>query len=137
MLLDWCYDYFMKDFDTWNAQKKGIDNTVNKKTFHEREIWFIKIGENVGFEQNGKGDKFLRPVIILKKFSKNVFIGIPLTKTVKDTKFYASFTFKDVTSPAILSQIKLFDSKRLAYTIGRMSQGDYDVVKQKLIALLQ
>ena len=84
----------MKDFDSWNIQKKSIDGSENKKTFHEREIWFIKIGENVGFEQNSKGDDFLRPVIILKKFSKNVFVGIPLTKTVKDTKFYASFTFK-------------------------------------------
>lgn len=127
----------MKDFDSWNDQKKAIDGCKNKKTFHEREIWFIKIGENVGFEQNGKGDEFLRPVIVLKKFSKNVFIGIPLTKTVKNTKFYASFTFKDITSSAILSQIRLFDSKRLAYPIGRMSQGDYDAVKQKLIALLQ
>ncbi len=127
----------MKNFDSWNNQKKAIDDGENKKTFHEREIWFIKIGENVGFEQNGKGDEFLRPVIILKKFSKNVFIGIPLTKTVKDTKFYANFTFKDITISAILSQIRLFDSKRLAYSIGRMSQGDYDVVKQKLIALLQ
>ena len=127
----------MKDFDSWNGQKKVLDSLQNKKTFHEREIWFIKIGENVGFEQNGKGDEFLRPVIIFKKFSKNVFIAIPLTKTVKDTKFYASFTFKDITSSAILSQIRLFDSKRLAYPIGRMSQGDFDVVKQKLIALLQ
>ena len=42
-----------------------------------------------------------------------------------------------MTSSAILSQVRLFDSKRLAYTIGRLSQGDYEVVKQKLITLLQ
>ena len=127
----------MKDFDAWNGQKKVIDNSLNKKTFHEREIWFIKIGENVGFEQNGKGAEFLRPVIIFKKFSKNVFLGIPLTKTLKDSKFYSHFEFKGLTSTAILSQVRLFDSKRLHYSIGRMSQGDFDVVKQKLIALLQ
>jgi len=126
----------MKDFDSWNDQKKVIDSSSNKKTFHEREIWFIKIGENVGFEQNGKGGEFLRPVIIFKKFSKNVFLGIPLTKTVKNTKFYASFEFKGLTSSAILSQVRLFDSKRLSYSIGRMSQGDCEVVK-KLITLLQ
>lgn len=127
----------MKDFDSWNNQKKVLDNLQNKKTFHEREIWFIKIGENVGFEQNGKGAEFLRPVIIFKKFSKNVFLGIPLTKTIKNSKFYASFEFKGLTSSAILSQVRLFDSKRLSYSIGRVSRGDYDGVKQKLIALLQ
>ena len=55
---------YKKDFDLWNTQKKITDNSENKKTFHEREIWFIKIGENIGFEQNGKGKDFLRPVIV-------------------------------------------------------------------------
>src|SRR5680860_1545617 len=65
-----------KCFDKWNIQKKIVDLISNKKTFHEREIWFIKIGENVGFEQNGKGEEFLRPVIVYKKFSASVFLGI-------------------------------------------------------------
>lgn len=126
-----------KDFDGWNVQKKVIDGSENKKTFHEREVWFVKIGENVGFEQNGKGDEFLRPVVVYKKFSKNVFLGIPLTRTIKEGKFYSSFDFKSKTSVAILSQIRLFDSKRLAYSTGRMSKGDYGKLKEKLIELIQ
>ena len=128
---------YIKDFDSWNIHKKEIDSTDNKKTFHEREIWFIKIGENIGFEQNGKGTEFLRPVIVYKKFSKNVFLGIPLTKTNRAGKFYSEFEFKDQRSFAILSQIRLFDSKRLAYVMGRMSGGDYKKLKEKLIELLQ
>jgi len=127
----------IKDFDGWNIQKKITDSAENKKTFHEREVWFIKVGENVGFEQNGKGGEFLRPVIVYRKFSKNVFLGIPLTKTIKEGKFYCSFDFKGQTSVAILSQIRLFDSKRLSYSTGRMSQGDYGKLKEKLIELIQ
>jgi len=126
-----------KDFDKWNTIKKVIDNAENKKTFHEREIWFIKIGENVGFEQNGKGEEFLRPVVVYKKFSKNVFLGIPLTRTNKESKFYSNFNFKGQISTAILSQIRLFDSKRLSYAAGRMSKGDYGKLKEKLIELIQ
>jgi len=126
-----------KEFDRWNVQKKNIDSFVNKRVFHEREIWFISIGENVGFEQNGKGDEFLRPVIVYKKFSKNVFLGIPLTKTVRTGNFYADFEFQTRRSTAILSQVRLFDSKRLKYVIGKMSVGDYGKVKEKLIELLQ
>ena len=128
---------YIKDFDGWNIQKKAIDSLENKRTFHEREVWFIKVGENVGFEQNGKGEEFLRPVIVYKKFSKNVFLGIPLTKTTKEGKFYRSFEFKGERSNAILSQIRLFDSKRLKYKIGKMSVGDYTGVKEKLIDLIQ
>ncbi len=126
-----------KDFDTWNIKKQEIDKINNKRTFHEREVWFIKIGENIGFEQNGKGKEFLRLVIVFKKFSKNVFLGIPLTKTIKNDKFYNSFYFKGKKSSAILSQIRLFDSKRLSYLIGRMSKGDYKKLKEKLIELIQ
>lgn len=126
-----------KDFDKWNIEKKLIDSFENKKTFHEREIWFIKIGENVGFEQNGKGEEFLRPVIVYKKFSKNVFWGIPLTKSNKQGKFYANFVFKDARSSAILSQMRLFDSKRLKYKMGKMSAGDFNSVKEKPIELAQ
>ena len=126
-----------KDFDKWNIHKKLVDQSKNQKTFHEREIWFIKIGENIGFEQNGKGEDFLRPVIVYKKFSKNVFLGIPLTKTGKDSRFYYSFDFKNKNSTAILSQVRLFDAKRLAYSIGRMSIGDYRGVKEKLTELIQ
>ncbi len=128
---------YKKDFDRWNIQKKITDNTENKNTFHEREIWFIKVGENVGFEQNGRGEEFLRPVIVYKKFSKNVFLGIPLTKSIKEGKFYSSFDFQGKKSNAILSQIRLFDSKRLKYKIGKMSVGDYSRVKEKLIELIQ
>jgi mRNA-degrading endonuclease toxin of MazEF toxin-antitoxin module len=126
-----------KDFDKWNTQKKFVDLTGNKKVFHEREVWFIAIGENIGFEQNGKGEEFLRPVIIYKKFSRNVFLGIPLTKTKREGKFYADFELHGKTSTAILSQVRLFDSKRLKYKIGKMSVGDYRKIKEKLIELIQ
>lgn len=106
-----------KDFDAWNTQKKSIDSNENSKTFHEREVWSISINENVGFEQNGKGAEFLRPVIVCKKFSRDVFLGIPLTRTYKTARFYAHFKFQGESSTAIVSQVRLFDAKRLKYKI--------------------
>ena len=126
-----------KDFDRWNKEKIKTDLTKSIRSFHDREIWFIKIGENIGFEQSGKGDQFLRPVIVYKKFSKNVFIGIPLTTTKRESRFHYTFVFKNKTSTAILSQIRLFDSKRLSYLVGRMSKNDFRKLKEKLIELLQ
>lgn len=127
-----------KRFEEWNKRKIETNNNQTIKSFQEREIWFIKIGENIGFEQDGSGKDFLRPVIIYKKFSKHVFLGIPLTKSKKkENKFYSSFTFHKETSTAILSQIRLFDTKRLQYLLGKMSQGDFAKVKEKLTKLLQ
>lgn len=126
-----------KNFDKWNMKKKQVDGSTSVRSFHEREIWFIKIGENVGFEQCGKGDEFLRPVIVYKKFSGNLFLGIPLTRTKRSGRFYATFDFKGKESTAIVSQIRLFDAKRLTYKTGKMSMGDYTLIQKKLIALLR
>ena len=53
------------------------------------------MGENVGIEINGKGKRFLRPVLILKKLSKNGFLGVPLTSQEHKGNWYANFIFLD------------------------------------------
>ena len=68
-----------KNFDEWNECKKNRDKNDIDIYFYEREIWWCAIGVNVGFEQDGKGERFARPVLIIRKFSKNVFLGVPLT----------------------------------------------------------
>ncbi len=127
----------MKDFDNWNKNKKEIDEISLNKNFSERDVWFIKMGLNVGFEQDGKGEEYLRPVLILKKFNKTVFLGIPLTKVGKKLPFYHTFKFKGENSTAILSQVRLFDTKRLKFRYGKVSKFDFKGVKEKLIELIQ
>lgn len=126
-----------KDFQKWNIKKIETENHINKKNFQERQIWVISMGENIGYEQCGKGEDFLRPVIIYKKFSRSLFIGIPLTSTIRQGKFYSNFVFQGSESSAILSQLRLYDTKRLRYQKGKMSVGDYHQVKNNLITLLQ
>ncbi|MFH0845890.1 MAG: type II toxin-antitoxin system PemK/MazF family toxin [Patescibacteria group bacterium] len=95
------------------------------------------MGLNVGYEQDGNGEEYLRPAVVLKKFNKKIFLGIPLTKIKKDLPFYYNFEFKKINSSAILSQIRLFDSKRLKFRYGKLSKSDFDKIKEKLIELLQ
>lgn len=86
----------------------------------------------MGFEQDGRGVQFLRPVIVLKKFNKELFWGIPLTKNEKVGKYYKSFLLKGNTSTAILSQFRLIDAKRLKYKIGDIAAVDLAEIKTKI-----
>ena len=131
-----------KDYTSWHSKKSGVNDIVKRPFFHEREIWYCSIGVNVGFEQDGGGEDFLRPVIILRKFNNEIFWAIPLTRSnkirkTKAERFYHSFTFvPEFTSVAILSQIRLIDSKRLTYQIGDMPEIDFIKLKEKLKALI-
>lgn len=48
----------------WHKIKIKISKNKNFLKFNEREIWFIRLGQNIGFEQNGKGEQFMRPTLI-------------------------------------------------------------------------
>ena len=131
-----------KDFDKWNSKKIKVDVINKRPFFHIREIWFCYLGKNVGFEQDGDGEDFLRPVLIIKKFNNEIFWGIPLTKSEKPLskkieKYYVDFSFiEGVKSRAILSQVRLIDAKRLAYILGEIDEDSFKNVKQKLKDLL-
>ena len=127
----------MKNFNKWNEQKKKINNkNIDdlKIFFNKRQIWWCSIGENIGFEQDGKGDNFERPVLILKKFNKYIFLGIPLTTKNKNIRlpFYFKLKGAKVESIAILSQIRIFSSKRLLREIETIKPELFNQIKKQL-----
>lgn len=83
-----CTNAMEKSFDEWNELKKRLDAKEHYPTFKEREIWWCQLGANVGYETNGSGKDFARPVLILRGFSKYVAWVIPLTRTKKSSQFY-------------------------------------------------
>ena len=120
----------MKDYNRWNEVKKNINNKKEAIYFKEREIYWANIGTNIGFEQDGKGDDFTRPILIFKKFSKGMFFGIPLSTQRKKGSFFFEFIFKDdKVSTALLVQTKMYDVKRLDKKIGKISVEDFNKLK--------
>jgi mRNA interferase MazF len=131
-----------KNFNKWNRKKIIVNGTKYVPFFHEREIWFCFLGVNVGFEQDGQGEDFQRPIVIIKKFNNEIFWAIPLTKTNKkhagkSIKYYYNFSFiPKITSVAILSQIRLVDARRLSRHIGTITDSDFEKLTKKLKDLL-
>lgn len=128
-----------QEFDKWNHLKKSVNRVIKNRSFREREIWNVKIGKNIGDEVAGKGGEFLRPVLILKKFSNDVFLGVPLTSIQKTEhlQFYHPFIFKGKESIAVLTQVRLFSVKRMKYLMGTTTEENIEDIKEKLIELLQ
>ncbi len=128
----------MKKYNEWNEIKKSISNQDKRLIFKVREVFWIKVGQNVGYETDGKGENFLRPVLVLRKFSKDTFLGIPLTTSKKDDMFHYEFILNsnNKVNYANLSQIKLFDAKRVENKLGTISIDDFEKLKGKLKKLI-
>ncbi len=117
-------------YDKWNKLKQSIEKRKQIQ-FSEREILFLSMGQNIGFEQYGKGDDFLRPVVVIKKFSKNLFLGIPLSSKIKDGFFFHTIHFKERENSALLLQSKTFDSKRIKYRLAKLSNNEFNKLVEK------
>lgn len=126
-----------KDFDTWNSLKKQVDSQNSLVGFSEREVWWCRIGHNVGFEEDGKNQAFSRPVLVVRKFNKRFFYGLPLSTKGKDNNpYYHRFTFQGSTSYALLSQLRAFDAKRLTDRMGELPETTFAEIIARFKALI-
>jgi len=127
----------IKRYRAWHKLKRKIhDDPSVPAGYKEREVWWLCLGHNVGFEEDGKGDNFNRPVLIVKGFSKRLFWGIPLSTTGKRGPYYHPLVINGTVSVALLSQLRVFDTKRLINKTGMLGQKDFAEIKLKLIDYL-
>jgi mRNA interferase MazF len=112
-----------KDFDQWNTEKKIVHSRGAHKLYHEREIWWVTLGTNIGFEQDGTGEGHQRPVIILKGFSRHVCLIIPLTSSRKRNPYHFELgMIEGREAAAIISQLRLIDVRRLVDKVGMLDK---------------
>jgi mRNA interferase MazF len=129
------YNY-IKHFDVWSKIKIELDNLITYPKFQEGDVWWCHIGENIGHEECGKGNKFLRPVVVLKKFNNRIFFGIPTSSKLKDSPFYRPIKIKRNIVSVLMSQMRLFDVKRLLYKQSKISPNELNSLRKDFIKLL-
>jgi mRNA interferase MazF len=126
----------MKNFDNWNNAKKKVEQRPGFVMMREREIYWAYLGLNVGDEEDGKNECFTRPVLIVKKFNNRIAWVVPLSSKPGNPKYYYPLTHDGTVSFAMLSQMRLLSVKRLGSYIARLSRGQLDAVRKKLVSIL-
>ncbi|HEC30492.1 MAG TPA: type II toxin-antitoxin system PemK/MazF family toxin, partial [Candidatus Yonathbacteria bacterium] len=88
---------------------------------------------NVGFEQDGTGGEFSRPVLVLKGFNRSVCLVVPLTTSTKDNLYNIPIGEIDgKNASVIISQIRLIDTKRLYKHIGTLDKITFQKIKNTI-----
>lgn len=135
----------MKDYSKWHIIKSQIESFEREIFFRDREIWWCSLGANVGFEQDGKNEKYERPVLVFRKFNKDIFWGLPLTSKEKDSIFYHKLILnienkneetEEKISWVILSQLRLLSGKRLIRRIARINKNTFKEIEEGVIKLI-
>lgn len=126
-----------KNFDSWNERKKIIHATNANRTYKEREIWWCFLGVNIGFEQDGSESDSDRPVLIIKGLSRETCLVIPLTTSGSEHPLRLAIGKVDgKAARAMLSQMRVIDTKRLANKIDILDPTVFEPVRKAAKDLL-
>lgn len=96
-------------------------------------MWWCSLGANIGFEQDGTGEDYQRPVLILRGMSQNTCYVVPLTTSVKKHKLRISvWLVEGKRASALMSQMRLIDTRRLVNKIEYLDQEIFARVRRHL-----
>ena len=119
-----------KNFLEWIHLKEKLDLGVRKiPHVNEAEVWWASLGENIGFEINGKSKLFTRPVLIFKKLSKSFYLIIPLTTQKHAGTWYVNYKQQGKMVTACLQQVRTIDYRRLYSKLGVLDDSDFEKVR--------
>ncbi len=129
---------FPDRFDSWNRLKKKLHHKETIIRFKSGSVYFMSVGHNIGHESYGKQELFLRPVVVYKKISSTLFLGIPLTSQEKEGSYFFSFHYKhDKQSTAMLHQMRVFDIRRSEYYSGQLSKKTYQNLEKAVLEFMK
>ncbi len=127
-----------KDFDRWNKDKQKIHGSIPdpEEFFSEREIWWCALGCNVGDEEDGKNYDFERPVLIVKKFNRQIVLAVPISTKNKDNPYYFPFKHDGITFSIMISQLRLLSTKRFLRRIRKIDHNLFSEIKNKIVEMI-
>ena len=120
----------IKRFLEWIGLKQRLHSGQQQiPHVSEGQIWWASLGENIGYEINGKSKDFTRPVLIFKKLSRGFYFVIPLTTQAHSGTWYVCYKQGGKNITACLHQARAMDYRRLHRKLGVVDDADLRQVK--------
>lgn len=127
-----------RDFQKWHKLKSEIEKQERTVLFRAQEIWWCSLGANVGVETDGKSILFQRPVLVWRKFNRDMFFGLPVTSKIKNGRpFYFSISIHNQDYTVILSQLRVLSAKRLIRRVGKLSDHQFSRLERAMTTLFK
>lgn len=121
------------DLDWWGQVKQRTQAEKSAVLFKAGEIWWCRVGLNIGEEIFGKGMEFLRPVLVLRKLTGNSFMGLALTTKEKKGSWYVETVLHGKKRFVMLNQARTLDKKRLVQRIGTLDDTQFVEVRKRFV----
>lgn len=128
----------INDYNLWNVAKIQTA-TAKPKNIKNGYIYWTKIGKNVDCEVFGKNIDFIRPVLVIKRFSikSSLFLGIPLSSRIKNNpQSYIFIDSKSKKQNALLNQMRVFDTRRIVSRCSKIDENELQKIRDAISAYI-
>ncbi|MFH1253217.1 MAG: type II toxin-antitoxin system PemK/MazF family toxin [Candidatus Uhrbacteria bacterium] len=122
----------LERFVGWTKLKIKIHFSQRRIFPKEREIWWVSLGQNIGVEINGKNENFERPVLVVKKYSLDSVLVLPISSRSRDNQYCFDFINNNKNGSINFSQVKSISTKRFIRRLDKMDSVVYQKIKEKL-----
>jgi mRNA interferase MazF len=104
---------------------------MKQKWIHEREVWLVDLEPTIGIEL-----RKIRPAVVLRKFSYEHFVILPITSSSKNG-FSFDCIFMKKESFVKINQIRTVDVSRFKRKYGELSERQFRQIKLKTAEILR
>lgn len=126
------------DFDAWNIEKKALHAAAARPIFKEAQVWWCALGVNIGSEVYGKGVQRTRPVIVLRKLSREACIIVPVTSAqpARVSEWYHPMRWAGRDQWAMLHQARMVSVARFTSRMAELPESDFRALKAAFRAFM-
>lgn len=127
---------YVKDFVGWAKFAKELENRPRPTNLKSGIICWCYLGVNVGTEQDGTGENFARPALILDLLGPNQAFILPFTSRIKKGRSYMQVMVKGNPETLIINQPRAIDMKRLGYYLDEVNDEQLQNIRRIVANLI-
>lgn len=127
---------YHKDFAGWAKFAEQVERRPRPTGLKSGIICWCYLGVNIGTEQDGRGDNFTRPVLILNILSPTQVIILPFTSKRKEGKSYMEIPINGQLESLIMNQPRTVDLRRIGDFLDEISGQELDKIRKIVVGLI-
>lgn len=104
---------YEKDFKGWAKVAEEVEGREREEIYKSGVVYWANLGVGVGSNEDGKGERFTRPVLLLAMVSKARALIVPITSQVKEGVNYREILVAGKVEYLLFDQVRTIDTKCL------------------------
>ena len=128
---------YRKDFAGWAKVAEMVERRERAEFYKSWVIYWANLGVNIGSGEDGKGERFTRPVLLLAMLNKTQVLVIPITSQKKKGANYREIVGNGKVEYLLFDQLRTIDVKCLEEVVDEIDSDTLRMVRGGLLKILK